>query len=181
MLNSAKLPWSLQNKMWAQCANLATQFKNVIYAAEFNTTPYDLLHKSQPDWLDNLHTFGEIEIVHDGANAKIRVKLQKKGLASRIVGYPDNHAGKVCLFLNFKTTKLISSRTAIFLQKTYTDYYNLAMELISHVQNPEDEDNLMVNNKNIFEILDEESEDLLANQVEDLPVESEIPDDNSVQ
>jgi hypothetical protein len=63
-----------------QCANLATQLENVIYAAEFNTTPYDLLHDSQPDWLDNLHTFGEIAIVHDGANAKIRAKLRNKGL-----------------------------------------------------------------------------------------------------
>jgi hypothetical protein len=40
----------------------------------------------------------------------------------------------------------------------------------------------MVNNNNIFEIPDEESEDPLVNLVEDLPEEeTEIPDDNSVQ
>jgi hypothetical protein len=49
MINSAKLPWSLRNKLWAQCANLTTQLENVIYASESNTTPYDLLHYSQPD------------------------------------------------------------------------------------------------------------------------------------
>jgi hypothetical protein len=27
MLNSAKLPWDLRNKLWAQCANLSTQLE----------------------------------------------------------------------------------------------------------------------------------------------------------
>jgi hypothetical protein len=60
----------------------------------------------------------------------------------------------------------------------YADYCNLAKELISHVQNLEDEDNIMVNNNNILEIPDDESENPLANLVEDLPEEEEIPDDN---
>jgi hypothetical protein len=50
-------------------ANLATQLENVIYASEFITTPYDLLHDSQLDRLDNLHIFGAISIVHNGARA----------------------------------------------------------------------------------------------------------------
>jgi hypothetical protein len=87
----------------------------------------------------------------------------------------------VCIFLNLKTKKLISSRTAISLQKSYAGYYNLGKELISHVQHPEDEDKIMVNNNNIFDIPDEESQDPLVNLVEDLPEEEEIPDDNSVQ
>jgi hypothetical protein len=118
MLNSAKLPWNLRNKLWAQCANLASQLENIIYSTECNTTPHDLLHDRQPDWLDNLHTFGEIAIAHDGARAWIGAKVQDKGLASMFVGYPQNHAGEVCQFLNLKTSELISSRTAIFLNIT---------------------------------------------------------------
>jgi hypothetical protein len=50
------------------------------------------MHNSQPDWLHNLHTFGEIAIVHDGAHSKIRAKLQDKGLAAMCAGYPANHS-----------------------------------------------------------------------------------------
>jgi Reverse transcriptase (RNA-dependent DNA polymerase) len=45
--------------------------------------------------------------VHDGAHAKVRAKLQDKGLVAMFVGYPDNHAGKVCQFLNITTHWLI--------------------------------------------------------------------------
>jgi hypothetical protein len=80
MLNGAKLPWSLRNKMWAQCANLATTLENIISTKGYDSTPYEDMHNSQPNWLHNLHTFGEIAIVHDGAHSKIRAKLQDKGL-----------------------------------------------------------------------------------------------------
>jgi Reverse transcriptase (RNA-dependent DNA polymerase) len=45
----------------------------------------------------------------------------------------------VCQFLNLKTKKLISSRTAFFLHKTYADYYKLAQDLISNVKSNEDD------------------------------------------
>jgi hypothetical protein len=48
--NSAKLPWGLQNKLWAQCANLSTQLENI---------SYEKMHNKQPNMIDNLHTFGE--------------------------------------------------------------------------------------------------------------------------
>jgi hypothetical protein len=62
---------------------------------------------------------------------KIRAKLQDKGLASVFVGYPANHAGEVCQFLNLKTKQSILSRASIFLHRSYADYYNLAKEYIS--------------------------------------------------
>jgi hypothetical protein len=86
----------LQHKLWAQCANLATQLKNILYLTDFDSTPYEMMYNKLPFWIDNLHTFGEIAIVHDGAHAKVRAKLQDKGLVGMFVGYPDNHAGEVC-------------------------------------------------------------------------------------
>jgi hypothetical protein len=97
------------------------------------------------------------------------------------VGYPENHAGEVCQFLNLKTKRLISSRTAVCVHITYEKCYNLSKELISHVPHPQDEvDELTINNNN--EILDKESEDPLLNLVEDIVEdEEEPPDDFSVQ
>jgi hypothetical protein len=39
--------------------------------------------------IDNLHTFCELAIVHDG-KTKIKAKLKDKGLVAMFVGYPDN-------------------------------------------------------------------------------------------
>jgi hypothetical protein len=182
MLNSAKLPWNLRNKLWAQCANLSTQLENIIYSTIFDTTPYEMMHNKQPEWLHNLHTFGEIAIVHDGAKAKIRAKLQDKGLASMFVGYPANHAGEVCQFLNLKTKKLISSRTAIFLHRTYADYFNLAKEYISKVEHPIIDDLNMEENaeptlNNIQPDPDENEEEPFQNLVENLPEDNDSDDD----
>jgi hypothetical protein len=63
-----------------------------------------MMYNKLLDWIDNLHTFGEIAIVHDGAHAKVQAKLQDKGLVAMFVGYPDNHAGEVCQFLNITTS-----------------------------------------------------------------------------
>jgi hypothetical protein len=65
-LNSAKLPWVPQNKLWAQCAKLSTQLENISIPEDLKTTPYEKMHNRQPNMIDNLHTFGEFAIVHDG-------------------------------------------------------------------------------------------------------------------
>jgi Reverse transcriptase (RNA-dependent DNA polymerase)/gag-polypeptide of LTR copia-type len=179
MLNGAKLPWSLRNKLWAQCANLATQLENILVSPESETTPFELLHGiKHPDWLDNLHTFGEIAIVHDGAHAHIRAKLQNKGLAAMFVGYPANHAGEVCQFLNLQTKKLISSRTAIFLHKNYGDYYKMAKEAISFIpENGNVTEELSVEPViNYMETTEEEAPDnFFQNLIEDLPEDPDEP------
>jgi hypothetical protein len=64
MSNSAKLPWDLRNKLWAQCAHLSTQLENIIYSTICDTSPYEMMHNNEPEWLHNLHTFGEIAMVH---------------------------------------------------------------------------------------------------------------------
>jgi hypothetical protein len=40
ILNSAKLPWALRDKLWAQCANISTQLENVLISKYMNASPY---------------------------------------------------------------------------------------------------------------------------------------------
>jgi hypothetical protein len=56
MLNAAKFTETLRNKLWAQCANLATKLENILIIPETNTTPHEMVYGSPPDWIDNLHT-----------------------------------------------------------------------------------------------------------------------------
>jgi hypothetical protein len=162
--------------LWEQCANLATTLENIISKKASDSTPYEDMQNSQPHWLHKLITFGEIAIVHDGAHAKIRAKLQDKCLAVMFVGYPVNHAGEVCQFLNLKTKKLISSRSAIFLHNNYAEYYSLAKDALSRI--PEDSTNLDNG------LTDEESPESepFQNLVEDLPKEQmENPEEEDIE
>jgi hypothetical protein len=91
MLNAAKFTETLRNKLWAKCANLATKLENILIIPDTNTTPHEMVYGSPPDWIDNLHKFGELANVHDGAYS-IKSNRQDKGLLCLFVGYPENHA-----------------------------------------------------------------------------------------
>ena len=132
MLNTAKLPWNLRKKLWAQCANLATQLENILIRPGCEQSPYFQLHGKDPNWIYNLNTFGELAVIHDGRQ-KIASKLSDKGFLGIFVGYPTDHAGEVCQFLDLRTNSIISSRTAIFLNKMYADYFNLTAAEVSHM------------------------------------------------
>ena len=95
------------------------------------------MNDSDPSWINNLHSFGELAIVHDGANSQISGKLKDKGLITMFVGYPPHHSGEVCQFLKLDTNTLIASRTAIFINKTYQEYFNLSATDVSRLVNPE--------------------------------------------
>jgi hypothetical protein len=111
--------------------NVATKLENILIIPDTNTTPHEMVYGSPPDWIDNLHKFGELAIVHDGAHS-IKSKLQDKGLLCLFVGYPENHAGEVCQFFNLATKRIILSRSAILLHKTYADFHKLAKDQISY-------------------------------------------------
>ena len=57
--------------------------------------PYHLFYNKHPAFLKHLRTFGEIGIVADHANKKIRGKLEDRGFPCMFVGYTTNHAGNV--------------------------------------------------------------------------------------
>jgi hypothetical protein len=76
-MNSAQLPWILRNKLWAQIAKLITQLQNILISKGGGDSPYTMLHDKQPDWLNNLHKFGELAIVHDGAYTIYMCKISR--------------------------------------------------------------------------------------------------------
>jgi hypothetical protein len=131
-----------------------------------------MMHNKEPEWLHNLHTFGEIAIVHDSAKGKIRAKLQDKGLASMFVGYPANHAGEVWQFLNLKSNKLISSRTAKLLHRTYDDYYKHPI-----IDDLNMEENAEPTLNSIQPDPDKDEEESFQNLVENLPEDNDIDED----
>jgi hypothetical protein len=139
---------------------------------DLKATPYEKMHNKQPNMMDNLHTFGELAIVHDG-KTKIKAKLKDKGLVAMFVGYPDNHAGEVCQFFNI-TTKIISnSRTAICLHKTYAVYFTISKDLISHISADDSEVEIEAHE---VTLTPDQPDETFINLVEDLPEEEDEED-----
>jgi len=69
-----------------------------------------------------LRTFGEIGIVSNQRNKKIRAKLEDHGFPYLFIGYPDNHAGECYRMFNLETKKVILSRNVLWLDKNYAEY-----------------------------------------------------------
>ena len=135
MLNSARLPWKIRNKLWAQCAKHCTNLENILVKKE-NKTPYEIVYKKLPKWIKYLRMFGEIAVIHN--NNDIQSKLENRGYIGLYVGHPDDHAKEVCQFFKLSTQKLILSRTYKFLNITYDQYYLISKKEISHVSDDDE-------------------------------------------
>jgi adenylate kinase len=62
MLNWAKLPKNLRSKLWAQCANMATQLENIIVKKHYCMSSHEAFYGGKPKLIKHLRTFGEIAI-----------------------------------------------------------------------------------------------------------------------
>ena len=121
LLNTAGLTSTLRYALWAHAAKLATQLENIIMNAS-NTSPEIILHGQNPSWIHNLRLFGEVGIVHMAR--PLQNKLKNRGTACLFLGYADDHSGKVYKFYNVQTRGVLLSRTVVWLNKTYGEYFN---------------------------------------------------------
>jgi hypothetical protein len=79
---------------------------------------------NNPNWVNNLRTFGEIGIVYTKPT-KIRHKLENRGSPCIFIGYPDDHTSNVLKFYNPKTYAVILSRNVYWLNKSYGEFYKV--------------------------------------------------------
>jgi transposase InsO family protein len=131
VLNAGKFNWPLRHKMWAYSANQATDLENIIVQPGQKATAYELFYDGNPEWLDSLHTFGEIAFVRDPV--KIRSKLKNQGFPAIYLGPAKFHAKNVHNFWNPMTQCSLTSRNIVFLNRNYADYYKLSPENVAHL------------------------------------------------
>jgi hypothetical protein len=94
-----------------------------------NSTAYERFYGKNPDWVNNLRTFGEIAMVHDGKLGNVKGKIKNRGIPCMFIGYPVNHSPDIYEFLNLETHKKILSRSVIWLYKSYGEYNNLKINI----------------------------------------------------
>lgn len=120
-LNKAFLPKWMRDRLWAQCARLTTMLDTIVVNKADADSPYEKWNGKSPAWLPFMRMFGEVGVVQDGKNSKIKSKLANRGYLAMFVGYPDNHSPDVYQMYNWIKKSMILSRNVVWLDKTYAD------------------------------------------------------------
>ena len=140
MLNHARLPKDKRNQLWAECAGTATKLENLMCSTMSEVSPHEQFYGELPKYSRHLRVFGEIGIVSDYANMKIRGKLADRGKPCLFVGYPENHASDVFRMINLQTNKVILTRDVIWLHQVYGVYKGLTQKHVTPLPNGDDND-----------------------------------------
>jgi len=108
--------------LWAECAGTCTLVDNLVTGTNGVPPPCQLFYGMAPKFGKTLRTFGEIGIVAEGTDKKIRAKLTDRGRPCLFLGYAPDHAGDVYRMLNLDTNKAITTRDVYWLNKSYGEY-----------------------------------------------------------
>lgn len=122
MFTEAGIEGDLRDKLWAECAGTATKLSNVLVEKKDDECNYEKLFGSMPKYAYHLCTFGEIGMVLNRKNKKMRRKMAKRARAYLFVGYLDSHNGDVYRMWNFKNGRIATTRDVRFLKRIYKEY-----------------------------------------------------------
>ena len=113
-----------RNEMWAETARTATALENIIPPPGTAVSPFELVYGKQATYARDLRSFGEIAIILNGAEKKLKAKLKDRGTPCMFLGYSDHHASGVYRFQNLSTGKVLHSRDCVWLSKFWGEYTN---------------------------------------------------------
>ena len=100
ILNGARLPLQLRQKLWAEAAATATACENLFSGGTREDCSHKLFFGELPRYARHLRTFGEIAVVTD--HTRIKNKLADRGKHAMFLGYSFTHTGDTYCFLNLK-------------------------------------------------------------------------------
>jgi hypothetical protein len=77
------------------------------------------------DFMDTLHTFGEMAIIKDHTTRGMRSKLQDRGRPVMFLGTTHENTRDTYRFLSVITNRILMSCDIIWTGKSYGEYYNI--------------------------------------------------------
>ena len=141
MLNGAKLPKDMRDKLWAKAANTATKLDVTVSHEKGKDCPYKQVYLKLPKYIDNLCVFGEIGIITIGS-IKIKAKMDDCGTPGLFTRYPDNYSANSFRMLNLNTKCFWTTGDIVWINKMYGDYKSLTPQQITFIDNVTDFDDL---------------------------------------
>jgi hypothetical protein len=125
--NAAGFPAFLRSRLWSYAAKCVTQLDNTIVDSS-TMTASEKFTGSNPKWLKNLRTFGEIGITYN--NQKIKNKLDNRGYPCMFISCTDDHASNVYVFFNLNNQAIFMSRNVIWLHQLFHQHMKTKSALI---------------------------------------------------
>jgi hypothetical protein len=89
MLTAARATIPLRKGIWALCAGLSVQLEKKIIKEKHQQSASEKVYGTNPKWITNMRTFGEMAIVARHSDKKIRSKLAACGKTVMFVGYSE--------------------------------------------------------------------------------------------
>ncbi len=121
---------------WTECANTACDIENLIVSNNKPVSSYRSFYEKDPKYITSMRTFGEMAIVTNHENKKMRSKLADRGKPAMFLGYATNHSQDVYRMLNIKTNRVIKTRDTLWLNETIGRY----MAGVNAIQRQEEEE-----------------------------------------
>jgi hypothetical protein len=82
-----------------------TDLEIIIVKDNDHQSAAEMVFGTNPKWISNLRTFGEMAIIARHSDKKIRSNLSDRGNTVMFVGYSDIHEKDVYQFMNIETKK----------------------------------------------------------------------------
>ena len=111
-----------KRKFWCEVISTATKLDNIMVRKERTKPPYTLFYNDEPKYKKYLRSFGEMAVIAISDGKKMRSKLDTRGRTGIFVGYADDHAGNVYIFINIQMKKIILSRDIQWLNSFWKEY-----------------------------------------------------------
>ena len=145
-LNTANVPQSLRQVLWAEAANHATDVINGLITHKNKIPPYKAFFGTQPTYFPYLKTFGQLCVV--ASNQKLKSKMSDRGILCLYLGRVEDHTPDTYRFYNLTTRKVLLSRNVKFMDLMYGDYYttvstptvNNPYEALAYADDDDDEE-----------------------------------------
>ena len=124
MFNRAGIYDENRKILWAECAAVATFLDGILVENSKDKCKHEMFYGSMPIFAKKLRTFGEMGVVLDQKNRKIKQKLSNRGKTHIFVGYSSRHSSDVYRMYNLETKRVTVTRDIRWLSMTYGEYLN---------------------------------------------------------
>ena len=123
MLNAAHLSKKLHDSLWAESGATVTDVENLLLSRTKEEPAHKAFYKCEMPEADKLRQFGEIAVIKHGPS--IKGKLADRGIPMMYLGRAKDHAADTHRFLHLGTSRIYTSRDAIWMNKVYGEYKGL--------------------------------------------------------
>ena len=121
--NAAGLEQDQRQGLWGEVIMFLTDVQNVLQSRVDQQPAYRAFFKKDIPHADKLRQFGEIGYVKFGP--AVKGKLKDRGVPMLYLGRAKNHSGDTYRLLNLQTNKVVLSRDATWINKTYGQWKGL--------------------------------------------------------